>query len=323
METEKAPQLGKCEIPATHSGPVERFEADLRYGRFILRQSDLYVNDVFEVPLTRSYNSGDFIGSNHVHAFGKNANHPYDIAPLGTRNPYTYNLIALEDGEFLLFERVSDGVGYADAIFQHTETSTRFYKAVTAWNGSGWTTFLADGSKILFPESYHATSLAQGAPTEMRNPQGNSLKLLRDEQRNLIEIRTPRKRSIRFKYDDQSRIVRAEDDFGNWAEYRYNENGMLTNVTYSSGRQRYYSYQDVLMTAIEDENRKMLLRNSYEGGVLTKQDFGNGQVYSYAYTPSSSGGPYAESVEVTLPDGTRVSVDCGDSVPGFIKNRPN
>src|SRR6266478_53636 len=124
-------QLGRCAMPVTHSDPVDRFEADLRYGHFILRQSDLYISDIFEVPLTRTYNSGDYIHPNRVHAFGKNMNHPYDIAPLGTRNPYTYNLIALEDGDFLFFDRVSEGTGFADAIFQHTETSTRSYKAVT------------------------------------------------------------------------------------------------------------------------------------------------------------------------------------------------
>jgi len=48
--TEVAPQLGTCAMPERPAGPVDRFETDLRYGRFILRQSDLYINDLFEVP---------------------------------------------------------------------------------------------------------------------------------------------------------------------------------------------------------------------------------------------------------------------------------
>jgi hypothetical protein len=133
-DTSVHPQLGKCGLSTEWSGPVDRFETDLRYGAFILRQSDLYLSDVFAVPLTRTYNARDYIHPNHVHAFGKNTNHPFDVAPLVTRFPYTYQILALEDGNFVYFPRVSEGSGYADAIFQHTETASSFYKAFTAWN---------------------------------------------------------------------------------------------------------------------------------------------------------------------------------------------
>jgi YD repeat-containing protein len=319
-ESGPSPQLGKCSAPTTHSGPVDRFEADLRYGHFVLRQSDLYVQDVFDVPLTRSYNSGDFIHPNRVHAFGRNTNHPYDIAPVGTRFPYTEQDLILEDGDSLRFPRVSEGTGYADAIYQHTETSTEFYKAVTAWNGAGWTTWRTDGFAITFPEAYKGKSMAQGAATEMRDADGNRLKLMRDEQRNLLEIGTPHKHWIRFKYDDQSRIVRAEDDKGHWAEYRYDGTGMLADATLSSGHKRHYSYAGDLMTSIEDENQRVLLRNSYTGTFLTSQDFGNGQIYSYSYVPSANG-LYAESVEVTSPDGRTTPIALGGSVPESVRNQ--
>jgi YD repeat-containing protein len=215
MGTEVAPQLGTCAMPEKPAGPVDRFEADLRYGHFILRQSDLYINDIFEVPLTRSYNSGDYLHRNRVHAFGKNTNHPFDVAPIGSRFPYTYQMIVLEDGDFIFLPRVSEGTRFEDAVYQHTETSTRFYKAVTAWNGDGWTTWMTDGSLIIFPEAYYSTNAAQGAAVEMRDAQGNTLKLLRDGKRNLLEIRTPNQHSIKFTYDELSRITRAQDDQGN------------------------------------------------------------------------------------------------------------
>ena len=164
------PQLGGCSMPFLHSGPVDRFEADFRYGRFVLRETDLFLQDVFDVPLTRTYASSDWVHPNPVHAFGRNSNHPYDIAPLGTRNPYTYQFIALEDSDIVYFDRISKGMGYANAVYQHTETATKFYKATQSWNGAGWTTKLADGSEIHFPESYNAKSMAQGAPTEFLNP---------------------------------------------------------------------------------------------------------------------------------------------------------
>ena len=313
------PQLGNCAMPTMQGDPVDRFEADLRYGRFVLRETDLHLNDVFTVPLTRSYSSADWVHSNPVHAFGRNSNHPYDIAPIGSRNPYTYQMIALEDGDFLYFDRISKGTGYADAVYQHTETSTRFYRATQRWNGNGWTTRLADGSEIRFPESYNAKNMAQGAATEMIDAKGNHLELRRDLRRNLQEIRTPHGHWVRFSYDDQFRIKRAEDDAGNWAQYEYNANGMLKTATLSSGRQRNYEYDDTLMTHIIDENGRVLLRNWYDAKFLMRQRFGNGATYSYSYdwAPNRY---YPDKVVVTLPDETKRDVRVAGSVPEFVKN---
>ena len=41
-------------MPTTHGDPVDRFEVDLRYGNFIHRESDLFLDDV------RRYQSGFF-----------------------------------------------------------------------------------------------------------------------------------------------------------------------------------------------------------------------------------------------------------------------
>jgi YD repeat-containing protein len=257
-------QVGTYSVPSSDNRPVDRFEADLRYGSFILRQTDLYLDDVFQVPLTRTYASNDWISQNKQHAFGWNTNHPYDIAPLGTRNPYTYQLLALEDSNFVYFDRISKGTSYADFVSQHSETSTRFYGATTKWNGNGWTTRLTDGSEIQFPESYQAKNLAQGAPTEISDGNGNRLELKRDGRRNLQQILTPHGHWIKFQYDDQSRITRADDDAGNWTKYAYDVSGTLADVVLSSGRERHYSYDKLSMTKIFDENGNLLLRNWYD-----------------------------------------------------------
>jgi YD repeat-containing protein len=306
-------------MPTTYAVAVDRFEADLRDADFVLQETDLRLNDVFDVPLTRSYRSRDWAHSNPVHAFGRNSNHPYDVAPIGTRNPYTYQMLVLEDGEFLYFDRISKGTGYADALYMHTETSTRFYKATQQWNGSGWTMKLADGSEILFPESYSAKNMAQGAPIEMRDASGNRLELKRDGQRNLQEIRTPHGHWIKFSCDDFSRIKRAEDDAGDWAQYEYNSDGMLTTAILSSGRQRHYDYEGTLMTQISDESGHILLRNWYDRGYLKRQEFGNGPAYSYSYDWSSKS-YYPAKVWVTLPDQTTKELSVADSVPEFVKN---
>ncbi|HEV2171961.1 MAG TPA: cytochrome c oxidase assembly factor Coa1 family protein, partial [Nitrospira sp.] len=271
MGSSVSAQFGKCAMPVAAANAVDRFEADLRDGNFVLRETDLTLSDVFDVPLTRSYRSNDWTSSSSPHAFGRNSNHPYDIAPVGSRNPYTYQMLILEDGEFLYFDRISKGTGYADALYMHTETSTRFNKATQQWNGNGWTMKLADGSEILFPESYNARNRAQGAPTEMRDADGNRLRLIRDGKRNLQQVLTPHGHWMKFTYDGLDRISRAENDRGDWARYEYNSDGMLTDVASSSGRHRHFDYQGVLMTRITDEAGHVLVQNTYHRGLLMRQ----------------------------------------------------
>ena len=171
---EEKPALTRCATPTIHKGTVDQFEVDLRYGAFEIQQTDLEVKDIFDVPLTRTYTAQDWLGENRVHAFGRNSNHPYDIAPLGTRNPYTEIELALEDSDFLQFNRVSPGTSYTNAVYQHTETSTKFYKSTINWNGNGWTLRLTDGEEMFFPESYSAKNLARARRLRYVIPMGTA-----------------------------------------------------------------------------------------------------------------------------------------------------
>jgi YD repeat-containing protein len=314
-----APQLGECGMATSlFSDPVDRFEVDLRYGSFVLRQTDLFLNDSFSAPFTRAYTSQDWFEPNQVHAFGKNANHTYDIAPLGTRNPYTWIAIALEDGDFLFFDRISKGSSYSDALYRHTETSGRFYQAITYWNDNGWTTKLADGSLISFPESYQAKKIADGAPLEIQDARGNKLHLVRDTDRKLQEIRTPHGQVIRLTYNDQGWIRRAEDDWGHWVAYLYNSDGMLVTVIPSSGKRRDYEYDDTLLTVVRDDRDNILVRNTYDQGRIVAQQFADGQVYEYSYQWSPNG-RYIEAAIVRFPDGTLQEIETGPSIPDYVK----
>ena len=307
--------LGQCATPVLNRERVDRFEADLRYGAFVLRQSDLFLNDVFDVPLTRAYDSQDW---DDVRAFGLKSNHPYDIAPTGSRWPYTYITLNLEDSDFIYFKRISEGTGYADAVFMHTETSTPFYKATIAWNGNGWTLRRSDGSEIHFPESYSAKTRAEGAPFDLVDPVGNKLQLNRDRRRNLKEIRTPHGRWMHFELDNQARIVKAEDDRGNSVQYGYKQAGLLTDVKSSSGAARHYVYDGSFMSDVLDERGRLLVHNLYQSRVLIGQEFANGDVYRYRYTWSPNG-YYADTVIVTLPDKSEKVISPAETVPDYIR----
>jgi Domain of unknown function (DUF6531) len=311
-------RMGECGMLTLTPVVVDRFEVDLRYGNFIVRQTDLFLRDQIAVAFTRTYNSGDWIHSNLIHAFGRNTNHPYDIALLGHRNPYTDQMIALEDGDFVYTDRISSGSDYADAVFRHAETSSKFYGAITYWNDGGWTTRLADGSVILFPEAYWAKRMADGAPYEIDDVQGNKLLLKRDANRDLQEIRTPHGHTVTLSYGDRGLVRRAQDDAGNWVTYQYGAGSTLVAVKASSGKERYYEYDRELITAVRDEHGTLLVRNSYDQAKLVAQQFPDGRLYRYRYRWSRTGA-YADAVMVRLPDGHQEEVDTSSSVSDYLR----
>lgn len=275
-----------------HDSPVNEFQVDLHTGMFVLRQTDLFVADVMPLSLTRTYRVWDSFSR----AYGAGANHPYDICPTGTRRPYTYQQLNLEDDRPIYFRRISKGTGYEDAVFRHEQTSSEFYGAQNAWNGDGWTMKFADGSRILFPEAYYSKNYAQGAAYDMEDATGHHIQLKRDAKRNLQQLISPSGHTITFKYDDADRIIEASDDAGNVRRYSYDTTGHLRVVSNAShplyrfeyeARLHFAGYDPYLMTAIYDYRGKLLLQNTYnesDAGKISEQRLSNGDVYRFKYT---------------------------------------
>jgi YD repeat-containing protein len=271
-----------------HDSPVDEFRVDLHSGMFVLRQTDFFIPDDAPLSLTRTYRVWDCC----ARAFGVGTNHPYDICPTGTRFPYTYLDLNLEDGRQIHFRRISRGEGYADAVFRHEETSSEFYGAQIAWNGDGWTLNFRDGRRFRFPEAYSARSYAQGAPLEMQQPDGRRVALQRDRRRNLEQLISSSRHTISFKYDGADRVIEAWDDAGKVRKYSYDASGHLQTVADASHllyRFEYmpllhWGYDPYLMTMVLDGTGKVLLRNSYDsGGRVLEQRLANGEVNRYEY----------------------------------------
>ena len=290
-----------------HDSPVNQFAVDLHSGRFVLRQTDLFIPDVMPLSLTRTYITWE----PYSRAFGTGANHPYDICPTGTRFPYTYQNLNLEDGYEVYMPRISKGTGYADAVFRHAQTSSEFYGAQDAWNGNGWTLTLRDGRKIFFPEAYFAKNFAQGAPTKMQDAEGHSIQLKRDKVRNLEELVSPGGHTITFKYDAADRIIEADDGAGHIRKYSYDSSGHLeivsdgSRVLYRLEYQRLMNeagYDPWLLTAILDGDWHVILRNKYLWGRVSEQRLADGKVYRYEYQLT---GREVLQCTVTLPSGKK------------------
>jgi YD repeat-containing protein len=271
-----------------HDAPINEFQVDLHSGAFVLRQTDLFIPDVVPLSLLRTYRVWDF----YSRAFGVGTNHPYDICPTGTRFPYTYMDLNLEDGQQIHLRRISKGTSYSDAVFRHDETSSEFYGAQIAWNGNGWTLDFRDGSRFLFPEAYDAKNYAQGAPFEMWDAEAHRIQLKRDKQRNLEQLVSPSARTITFKYDAANRIIEATDDTGNVRKYSYDSNGHLKTVADASHLLYRFEYSPLIhspgydpyvMTKILDGRGTVLLQNIYGDGKISEQRLANGDVYRYDY----------------------------------------
>lgn len=296
-------------IPPTvrHDAPVNDFLVDLHSGRFVLRQTDLFVPDVMPLSLTRTYITWE----PRSRAFGVGGNHPYDICPTGTRNPYTYMDLILEGDRWIHLERISKGTGFADAVFRHQETSSEFYGAQIAWNGNGWTLSFRDGRRFYFPEAYYAKNLAQGAATEMDDAAGHRIQLKRNKVRNLEELISPAGRTITFKYDLADRIVEAADDRGNIRKYDYDQNGHVHTVSDESRVLYRFEYQRLLevsgyepwlLTAVMDGQWNVILQNRYFNGRVLEQRLSDGEVYRYEYQLKGS---EVVRTTLTLPSGKK------------------
>ena len=270
-----------CRETLTDSSPIERYEVALASGRFVLRQTDLFLPDSMPLALTRTYSSWD----TRSNSFGIGGNDAYDIAPFGRRNPYSYMSLALADGSTVEYPRISEGTGYRDALYEHTSTNGLFYGSKIRWNGNGWDLKFRDGSLDRFPESYWSINQQQDALVGMRSPSGEEIKFERDASRRLMRLTSPHERQIKFSYDGFDRIVQISDGAGHDVDYVYDQGGRLVRVLRSGTVERKYSYEYNYIIKVEDGSGHQLLLNQYDdSGRIQKQTLADGSTWQFHYT---------------------------------------
>lgn len=273
-------KIQQCSIALTDAETIQQYEVDLTSGRFELRTTDLFLKDDMPLALTRAYGTWD----EHSYGFGLGSNHPYDIFPYGSRHPYTYMNLLLPDGEHVYYQRISDGMGYADAVYQHRGMPhTVFEKSRISWNRNHWDLKFSDGTLYQFPESYFAKRGAQGALIGMHNATGEEIRIIRDAEKNLIKIISPHGHWIKFSYDAQNRITNAEDDAGEQTKYFYDAAGALKQVNNRDKLMWFYKYSPAGMTEIQDGSDMKVLLISYEGGRVKTLKRADGIAYNFDY----------------------------------------
>jgi YD repeat-containing protein len=284
---------------------VDELEIHLRSGRLMVRRTDLFVRDVVPLALTRGYS----LWSTQARSFGVAALNAWDMFPVGTRQPYTWMELIFCDGNLLHYDRISRGTGYADAVYKYRGAVTAFHDSQIRWNGNGWDLRRQDGALFLFPEAYAAKRAAEAALTEFRDPRGVTVRLERDQRRNLHRIASSTGRVITLDYDANDRVVRAADDRGRSLRYVYDAGNRLSRVEGEASVLR-LSYDGLKLTAIDEGDRR-LVEVGYADQRPSSLSLAGGQPYRFRFDTDPRDPARVLRTTVTTPAGdvTMLQVD--------------
>lgn len=260
---------------------------DLSTGLFVYGKTDLFLPDTMPISLARTYRPRDTVSR----PFGIGTTHPYDIFIVGDTHPYTYTDLILPNGGRVHFNRISAGTSFGDAVYEHTDTPSEFYKAQIKYVNGAWDLTLKNGTVYRFPDAENVTIPRQAALLSMRDRYGNALTLTRDSSRNLTRITSPNGRWIEFTYDTSNRISQAKDNVGRTVSYAYDDVGRLAKVTDPKSGVTEYTYDaSNRMLTIKDARGLTYLTNEYDAnGRVIKQTQADNATYAFAYTLDAGG----------------------------------
>lgn len=276
--------------PNPGNGPADKDgePVDLSSGLFLHNKTDLAVVDVIPIVLRRTYRSED----DASRAFGIGSSHPYEMFLWSVNNYQELDLI-LPDGARVHYTRISPGTGFSDAVYEHTQTPSKFYKSRITWKAQTWELRLKDGTVYVFPEYQPLQAI--------RDRYGNQVTIARSAGK-ITQITSPYGRWIQFTYDSSSRITQAKDNAGRTVGYQYDSGGRLWKVTDANGGVTEYTYDSShRMLTIKDARSIVFLTNEYTSGRVTKQTQADSSTYLFSYTLDSNG--KVTQTDVTDPRG--------------------
>ena len=265
---------------------TELFELDLRVGLLFDKHTDFYLPGSIPIEFRRATRDG----WKGPMAFGLSGTHNYDKF-LQSADMRRIKAVE-EDGGGYELDRMPSWlpllpfVKYVDAgadnsgeLLELRWRSSPFeHFDLKRFNGEVETYLPCDSRTLCYLVDYH-------------NARGEELVFERDDRRRLIRLTSPNKSWLRLSYGEADRISEINDSRGRTVLYRYDEPGRLVSVTYPSGevlRYEYDSMQHLLTFSVarDDKTRpRVLLRNEYERGRLTRQILADGKTYNYRYFP--------------------------------------
>jgi len=192
----------------------------------------------------------------------------------------------LADGRRFAFPYLSGTVLHTDYVWEHTATSSEFYRAriyaKLDQEGEHWDLYLQDGTLYQFGIS--------GQLDKIKDRYGNLLLFTRSGGR-LLRVTSNSGRTIDFTYDAQERITQLKDILGRVWTYEYYPSGhpsadFLKKVTYPDGTSEEYTYDsDGRMLTVKDRRDQIMVTNEYDAdGRVKKQTLADTGVFRFEYT---------------------------------------
>ena len=265
---------------------------DCPTGIFLHGGTDLRVNDVLPIQVSRVYRTND----NQSRAFGVGTNLGYSLTLFQTSAASQQELdVVLPDGGKLPFFLVS---GSNPSTWTHTSTPTEYFGATLVLVNTPtphWVLTRRDGTQLTFlSENVVASPLSS-----IRDRNGNTITLTYAHSTNtnaypsvLTQITSPSGRYIRLFYDSFGRINLAEDDAGRQVSYAYDAQNHLSSVTDANGKTEQYGYDPVTnnMNLVTDRRGNAMVQNVFDAnGRVLQQTLADGAIWKFSYALNPNG----------------------------------
>ncbi|MEU4244099.1 RHS repeat-associated core domain-containing protein [Actinoplanes sp. NPDC026619] len=273
--------------PNTGGDPV-----DLSTGLLVDTTTDLSVNDVIPLSLTRTYQPSD----TGKRAFGVGASFNYGL-DLYSENRFYECWLILPDGGRVRFHRTSPGgnpsTGYINAAFAADPTPSEFAGATLIWNHDGWDLRTTDGTTYVFGDESPLQAIRDkfgNTVTLTRAPAGPWTDGITRANGPITQITSPNGKWIKLSYDTGNRVTRAEDALGRSVDYGYDSDGHLHTVTGPDHGVTTYTYESGRLKTITDARGTTYLTNDYDAnGRVRQQTLPGNATYGFAYTTDAAG----------------------------------
>jgi RHS repeat-associated protein len=281
-ETATAPTPNGCKA----ADPV-----DCGTGLFSHTVTDLTVNDVLPITLTRMYRTND----NQVRAFGVGTDLFYDmklVSPLSSAtSDEEIDLVQADGSRVQYFLEGAGCSGRADC-YKNTNSPTIF-NGSTMWADSR-TIFLKNGTVLQFSPNATVSQLSS-----ITDAHGNTVTIMTTAINAEIatavpvtQVTSPNGRYIQFFYDSFNRIVSAVDNAGRTTSYAYDNLSRLTSATDADGHTEKYSYDPTTnnMSVVTDKRGNTATQNTYDpNGRVSQQQLADGSLWKFSYVLNTAG----------------------------------
>jgi RHS repeat-associated protein len=216
---------------------------DLGTGLFTYQKTDLYLDDVIPIGVTRVYQQRDAERTDApLRSFGYAMSMDTYDWRLNSADTSTYSQadLVLGDGSYIHYLRTSPGTDYQSAVFAASATAGPFFKSTIKWNGSyrGWDLRMRAGTVLHFGEAAGLQWIADRFGNRVNIARENNLPGGR-----VVQVTSPGGRWIRFTYGDPScgLLSQARDNAGRTVSYHYT-GCRLDQVTTPTGGKITYAY---------------------------------------------------------------------------------